>query len=135
MSAWILHSAAYSPNLYPGCEYANRGPDGECIDRPFLRSGGGNGASAKKGDNGSRSNAPPQAAINLRSDRRTNSWPRSTARCRLRRPMSWRGVTAWSGSRRRNFPLIGATIGLFRITDSRPVETSSAANSPPTGAA
>ena len=52
-----------------------------------------------------------------------NSWPRSTVRCRTRRPMHWRGVTASCVSQSQNFPLIGATIGLFRITDRRPVET------------
>ena len=34
----------YSHNLYPVCEYANRGPDGECFDRPVVVSTGGGGA-------------------------------------------------------------------------------------------
>ena len=36
--------------------------------------------------------------------------------------MSWRGATASRLSKSQNFPLIGATIGLFRITDSRPAD-------------
>src|SRR5438128_8880589 len=30
-----LAYARYSHNLYPVCEYAKRGPDGECFDRPI----------------------------------------------------------------------------------------------------
>jgi hypothetical protein len=39
-----LPYARYSHSLYPVCEYANRGPDGECFDRPIVSNGGGNGA-------------------------------------------------------------------------------------------
>ena len=53
----------------------------------------------------------------------TKSWPRSTARCPMRRPMNWRGVIGLARIASQNFPLIGATIGLFRITDRRSVET------------
>ena len=45
-----LPYARYSPNLYPACDYAYRGSDGECFDRPVADGGGGgNGSSAKKG--------------------------------------------------------------------------------------
>ena len=44
-----LPYARYSHNLYPVCEYANRGPNGECFDRPVTSTGGGgSNASAKK---------------------------------------------------------------------------------------
>ena len=53
--ASTLPYARFSPNLYPACGYAFRGPDGECFDRPAM-SGNGNGGSAKKGNGGSRNN-------------------------------------------------------------------------------
>src|SRR5947208_7139528 len=31
-----LPHVRYSPNLYPVCDYANVGPDGECFDRPVI---------------------------------------------------------------------------------------------------
>jgi hypothetical protein len=46
-----LPYARYSPNLYPSCEYAYRGSDGECFDRPIADgngSGKGTGSSARK---------------------------------------------------------------------------------------
>ena len=60
-----LPYARYSHNLYPVCEYANRGPDGECFDRPVVSTGGGgNGASGKRTTNGGARNNV-QAAIDL----------------------------------------------------------------------
>src|SRR5829696_6471983 len=58
-----LPYARFSPNLYPACQNAFRGPDGECFDRPVM-SAGGDGTSAKKGSGGSRNKA--QAAVNVR---------------------------------------------------------------------
>jgi hypothetical protein len=49
----------YSPNLYPVCEYANRGPDGECFDRPLNIV-----ANSKKGGSGA-GNGSAAAAIDL----------------------------------------------------------------------
>src|SRR5882757_7456377 len=57
--------AHYSPNLHPGCDYANR--DGECAGRPVTSGdGGGAGKSAQKKGGSPRSNAG-QAGINLHS--------------------------------------------------------------------
>src|SRR5260370_40553740 len=61
----------YSHNLYPVCEYAFRGPDGECYDRRVITTDGGSagGGSAKNGKNGKSGpggNAP-QTAVNLRT--------------------------------------------------------------------
>src|SRR4029079_6205817 len=61
-----LPYARFSPNLYPACEYAFRGPDGECSDRRVMSAGGGNGAVAKKGKGGS-GNTNAQGAVNLRA--------------------------------------------------------------------
>ena len=51
--AGVLPYARFSPNLYPACQNAFRGSDGECFDRPVMSDGGGNGTSAKKGKGGS----------------------------------------------------------------------------------
>jgi subtilisin family serine protease len=125
-----LPYARYSPNLYPAC-----GSDGDCRDRQGSSanvssanvsatdggSSGGGGKSAKNRNNNARRNAS-QTALNTRtvagelvaeidgalSDAQADELAR---RYRLERIAS------------QNFPLVGATIGLFRITDRRPVET------------
>src|SRR5258705_4245766 len=118
--------ARYSPNLYPVCDDANR--DSECVGKPADSSSGGGGASKsarKKGSSSPRSNAV-QAAVNLRSfanqlvveldSALTEAQAGElTRRHRLVRVES------------QNFPLIGATIGLFRITDNRPADVVSRA--------
>lgn len=118
-----LPYARYSPNLYPVCDYAYRGSDGECYDRPVgLVDGGGSGkgASAKTKSDGPHSNTP-QTAINLSAVRNelvaeidgalTDAQADELAR---------RHGLIRVGSQ--NFPLLGATIGLFRITDRRPTD-------------
>jgi subtilisin family serine protease len=114
----------YSHNLYPVCEYAYRGPGGECFDRRVVTTdgGGSGGGSAKNGNSGGPRGNNPQTAVNLRtvanelvaeldgalSDAQADEWARSHG---LERIQS------------QNFPLVGGTIGLFRIIDRRPVET------------
>jgi hypothetical protein len=108
--------AHYSPNLHPVCD-ADRGSGGECTSGD----GGGAGKSAKKkGSSGPRSNAV-QAGINLRSfsnqlvaeidsaltDAQADELARRHGLVRIES---------------QNLPLIGATIGLFRITDNRPAD-------------
>ena len=120
-----LPYARYSPNLYPACNYAYRDSDGECRDQPVTSAdgGGAGGASGKNKNNGARRNTS-LTALNLRrianelvaeidgslSDAQAGELAR---RHRLERIGS------------QNFPLIGGTIGLFRIVDRRPVETAS----------
>ena len=119
-----LPYAHYSPNLYPACDYAYRGGDGECFDRPVALTddggGSGKGASAKGKSGGPRSNTP-QAAINLRAvpnelvaeidgaltDAQADELARRHGLIRV-------------GSQ--NFQLLGTTIGLFRIADRRPTD-------------
>ena len=117
-----LPNAHYSPNLSPACGYAYRGSDGECLDRPVVSGDGGGkkGGSAKKGNGGARDNAA-QTAVNLQAvpnelvaeidgaltDRQVEELARRHGLTRLEA---------------RNFPLLGATIGLFRITDRRPAD-------------
>jgi subtilisin family serine protease len=119
-----LPYARYSHNLYPVCEYAYRGPDGECYDRRVITTDGGGtgGGSAKNGNSGGPRGNNPQTAVNLRtvanelvaeldgamSDAQADEWARSHG---LERIQS------------QNFQLVGGTVGLFRIIDRRPVET------------
>jgi hypothetical protein len=120
-----LPYARYSPNLYPACSYAYRDSDGECRDQPVTSAdgGGAGGASGKSKNNGARRNTT-LTALNLRtianelvaeidgslSDAQADELAR---RHRLERIGS------------QNFPLIGGTIGLFRVVDRRTVETAS----------
>ncbi|MGY2908214.1 S8 family serine peptidase [Bradyrhizobium sp. URHC0002] len=116
-----LPHARFSPNLYPACEYAFRGPDGECFDRPVMSAGGSNGTSTKKGNGGSRNNNA-QAAVNLRAVQNELvaeiDGALSTAEAdELARRHGLERIASQS------FPLLGGTIGLFRIVDRRPVDT------------
>jgi hypothetical protein len=118
-----------TPNLrtYPACSYAYRDSNGECSDKPVLSAdGGGSGGSSGKNKNRNKNSGPlgklPQTVLNSRtiageivaeidgslSDAQADELAR---RHRLERIGS------------QNFPLIGGTIGLFRITDRRTVET------------
>ena len=118
--ASTLPYARFSPNLYPACGYAFRGPDGECFDRPAM-SGNGNGGSAKKGNGGSRNNNA-EAAVNLRAIQNElvaeiDGALSTTEADELARRHGLERITSQS------FPLLGGTIGLFRIVDRRPVDT------------
>jgi len=115
-----LPHTRYSPNLYPACGYAYRDSSGECRDQPVTSAGGGKSATNKNKKGGSNQDAP-QTALNGRtvagelvaeldgslSDAQADELAR---RHRLERIGS------------QNFPLLGSTIGLFRIVDRRPVE-------------
>lgn len=113
----------FSPNLYPVCQYANRGPDGECFDRPVLSvDGGGNGTSTKKGNNAPRNNAPPQAAaIDTRAipNELVAEIDSALSPAQADELARRHGLERLSSQ---EFPLIGGTIGLFRIIDQRPVD-------------
>ena len=105
-----LPYARYSHNLYPACEYARRGPDGECYDRPINAKGSG------------RNGATPQAVLNLLTIR--NEFvaeidsAMSPARAdELARTHGLERIASQA------FPLLGGgTIGLFRIIDGRPAD-------------
>ncbi|RXH34922.1 MULTISPECIES: S8 family serine peptidase [Bradyrhizobium] len=116
----VLPYARYSPNLYPACTAPYRDADGECLAQPNT---GGNGSakSGKKSAGKGRGDATP-AAANLRSFANEfvaeidGTLSPGDADALARR----HGLTRVSSE---NFPLIGATFGLFRITDGRPYET------------
>ncbi|HMI00047.1 MAG TPA: peptidase, partial [Bradyrhizobium sp.] len=113
----------------PACSYAYRDSNGECSDRPVSSAdggGSGSGGSSGKNKNRNKNSGPlsklPQTVLNSRtiageivaeidgslSDAQADELARRHRRERI-------------GSQ--NFPLIGATIGLFRIVDRRTVET------------
>jgi len=112
-----------SPNLYPVCEYANRGPDGECFDRPLnpAGSGGNGGVATKKGGSGPNNNSAA-AAVNLRTVQNEFVAEIDGAMS----PAAADALARSHGLERiasQNFPLIGGTVGLFRIVDRRPPDT------------
>ena len=118
-----LPYARYSHSLYPPCEYARRGPDGECFDRPVVSTGGGgSGVSAKNKSGGSRNNSSPQAAVNLLTVRNEFVAEIDSALS----PAQADALARGHGLERiasQAFPILGgSTIGLFRIIDGRPVD-------------
>ncbi|WFU19141.1 S8 family serine peptidase [Bradyrhizobium sp. CB3481] len=116
-----LPYARFSPNLYPACQTALRGPDGECFDRPVVSAGGDGGNTAKKGKGSSGKNNA-QAAVNLRAVKNElvaeiDGALSSAEADELARRHGLERISSQS------FRLLGGTIGLFRIVDNRPVDT------------
>jgi subtilisin family serine protease len=117
-----LPNAHYSPNLSPACDYAYRGSGGECSDRPVVSGDGGGKkrGSAKKGNGGARDNAA-QTAVNLQAvpDELVAEIDSALTDPQVEQLARRHGLTRLEA---RNFPLLDATIGLFRITDRRPAD-------------
>jgi subtilisin family serine protease len=117
-----LPYARYSPNLYPVCEAADRDAGGECQGKPVASSDGGSGGgkSAKGKGKGKGPISPTTAVISL-------SFPNELL-AEIDGSMSDEQVRALAQRHgmvlveSQNFPLIGATIGLFRITNGRPLD-------------
>ena len=122
-------SVARFSNLNPGCQAASRGPAGECSDSQVTSAGGGKGGSAKnsaknsaKKGKGGADKGNSQAAVDLRTVPNELvaeiDGTLSTAEAdELARRHGLERIAS------ENFPLLGGTIGLFRIVDRRPVET------------
>jgi hypothetical protein len=117
-----------TPNLrtYPACSYAYRNSDGECSNQPVSSADGGGGTggpSAKKKNISPRRNAP-QTALNQRTiANQLVAEIDSSLSVAQADELARRHRLERIGSQ--NFPLLGGTIGLFRITDRRTVETAS----------
>jgi subtilisin family serine protease len=117
-----------TPNLrtYPACSYAYRNSGGECLDQPVSSADGGGGTggpSAKKKNISPRRNAP-QTALNQRTvANQLVAEIDSSLSVAQADELARRHRLVRIGSQ--NFPLLGGTIGLFRITDRRTVETAS----------
>jgi Subtilase family len=114
-----LPYAHYSPNLYPACVTAYRNSDGECLDSPVLGSGGGSSSGNKRVADTRRNRQ--QAAVPSRSvaDQLVAEIDGTLSDAEADALARRHGLTRIASQ---NFPLIGATIGLFRITDRRSVE-------------
>jgi subtilisin family serine protease len=114
-----LPNARYSPNLSPACDYAYRGSDGECSDSPVVSGDGGGkkGRSAKKGNGGARDSAT-QIAVNQQAapNELVAEIEGALTDTQVEQLARRHGLTRLEA---RNFPLLDATIGLFRITDRR----------------
>lgn len=113
----VLPYAHYSPNLYPACD-----SDGECLGTSASSSGGGS-ASGKKHVADSRRNrqhaaVPARSIANELVAEIDGTLSDAEADALARR----HGLTRIASQ---NFPLVGATVGLFRITDRRSVEAAS----------
>lgn len=120
-----ISNARISPNLNSPCQSAFRSADGECSASPVTSAGGGKGtskgATASKGS-GKQPGTGAQAAINPRTVPNELvaeiDGALSTAQTdELARRHGLERIAS------QNFPLLGGTIGLFRIVDRRPVDT------------
>ncbi|MBR0710230.1 S8 family serine peptidase [Bradyrhizobium liaoningense] len=118
----VLPHVRYSPNLYPSCTAAYRDADGECLAQPNAGGeGSGSGKSGKKAASKGRGSNTP-VAVNQRIFAgefvaEIDGALSVTEADELARRHGLARVAS------ENFPLIGATFGLFRITDGRPTET------------
>src|SRR3984893_15527632 len=108
-----------TPNLktYRGCNYAYRDSNGACSDQPISSADGGSGGASGKGkSNGPRRNNLQVAqGVRATANEILAAIDRSQADELARRHRLTRLAS-------QNFPLVGATIGLFRITDGRTVD-------------
>nr|WP_249141748.1 S8 family serine peptidase [Bradyrhizobium diazoefficiens] len=114
----VLPYARYSPNLYPACTAPYRDDDGECLAQPNAAGGGGKSGKKSAGKGGGSSTTVAAAArgnVNEFVAEIDAALSVSEADELARR----HGLTRIASE---SFPLIGATIGLFRITDGSPPE-------------
>ncbi|MBI5318871.1 S8 family serine peptidase [Bradyrhizobium sp.] len=109
--------ARYSPNLYPACDAANRDAAGACQGTPSASGGEGNGGKSAKGKGKGKGPNSPVATVSL-------NFPNELV-AEIDGSMSEEQVRALAQRygmvlvESQNLPLIGATIGLFRITNGR----------------
>lgn len=118
-----------SPNLRtsPACSYAYRDSGGECRDQPVTSADGGGTDDASKGKNkskGPRRIVTQTAAVNPNSitDKIVAEIDGALSDAQADQLARRHGLERLQSQ---NFPLIGATVGLFRITDRRSFETAS----------
>ena len=115
----VLPYMRYSPNLYPACTAPYRDADGECLVQ--SNGSGGSRMTGKKAAGNTRRNAT-DAIVNLRTVPNEivaeidGALSQADADDLARR----HGLARVASE---NFPLIGATVGLFRITDGRSFDT------------
>jgi hypothetical protein len=114
------------PNLRtrPACSYAYRDADGGCSGQPGSSGGGGGGAASAKNKGGGPSRNVAQAALD--TDRVANELVAeidgSLSDAQADELARRHGLARLQSQ---NFPLVGVTIGLFRINGRRTVEAAS----------
>ncbi|TYO62775.1 S8 family serine peptidase [Bradyrhizobium hipponense] len=116
----VLPYARYSPNLYPACTAPYRDAAGECLAQPNADGEGSRKSGKKSAGNGRRNNTPVTANLRTFANgfvAEIDSALSLTEADELARRHGLERIAS------ENFPLVGATISLFRITDGRPSET------------
>jgi subtilase family protein len=111
--------ARFSPNLHPACDAAYRDGDGECQGKPGASGDGGSNGKSAKGK-GKGPNSPLTATISLSVPNQLVAELDATLSEEQIRDIARRGGMELVEYEK--FPLIDATIGLFRITDGRPLD-------------
>jgi len=116
-----LPYAHYSPNLYPACPAAQRAADGECLDDAVVSDAGGSAASVRKGKASSGRRNGSQTVGNLRtiSGELVAEIDAALSEAQADALARRHGLARVASQ---SFPLLDATIGLFRITDRRPAD-------------
>ena len=110
--------ARFSPNLHPACDAAYRDCDGECQGSPGKTTssdGGSTGGKSKGKGKGKGPNSPLNATISLSVPNQLVAELDATLSEEQIRDIARRGGMELVEYEK--FPLIDATIGLFRITD------------------
>lgn len=116
----VLPYARYSPNLYPACTASDRDADGECAAQANAGGDGKSGKSAKVNTGKGRRNTPVVADVRSFANEFVAEIDGALSASQADELARRHGLTRIASE---NFPLIGATVGLFRIADGRPVET------------
>jgi subtilisin family serine protease len=112
--------ARFSPNLYPVCDAAHRDGDGECKGTPAASGDGGNGKSAKGKGKSKGPNSNAATTISLAFPNQLVAELDAALSEEQIRDIARRGGMELVEYQK--FPLIDATIGLFRITDGHPLD-------------
>jgi hypothetical protein len=126
-----LRATTPNLNLQQGCSYAYRSADGECSNNPSSTAGAG-GSGSGNSNGGGKGSAGNGKSSGARSTVATATPNLQTIANEFVAELNGNLTDAQAealarrhGLRRlelQNFPLIGATIGLFRIADGRSVE-------------
>ena len=105
----------YSPNIYSSCMAADRDPDGECLNQAGAN-GSGSGKSGKKRTGKPGGGTPGAVTSNRLANELVAEFDGNLSPADADTLARNHGLVRLSSE---NFPLIRATIGLFRITDGR----------------
>jgi len=116
-----------TPNLrtYQGCSAANRDSDGECLNKTGSSAdsgNGGTGGSSGKGKNAGQRRNFVQAVLNAPTiaNRLVAEIDGTLTEAQADELARRHGLARIESQ---SFPLLGATVGLFRITSGRPLDT------------